>query len=830
MLLSQIDSNSDPDILVGEFSNYLNSKGEKYFKRTKNLESKGFIDNDKNKQRWFNEECKTKKSQCTRAIYEYNLNKNERTREQMIASKKDYKYTCRKTKLKYNTDQSKHMNTMRRKSPREFWKLFKRKTTSQNSNTIPLIEFHDYFSKLADEGDLNINSFDSDTFLHEFDNRLNTEPSYPELDNPISTEEIIRATKRLKNNKAHARDNIIYEYFTETIDVIVRPLEILFNYILDKKRFPRSWSSGIIIPIHKRGDISDPNNYRGITLISCFAKLFTSILNERLKQWAETNDILTDAQFGFKPNCSTVDAIFILNALIEKQFQNKGKLYCCYIDYRKAYDVINRGQLWSKMINVGIDGKLLTLIRSMYDEVKLQVKHMGKLSDVFNSNVGLFQGEITSPILFSLFINDIEFGLQNGINAGITLDQISIYLLLFADDAALFSETPEGLQESLNNLETYCDKWNLTVNIEKTKVMVFRKGGTISKTLKWTYKGQEIEIVNNFNYLGIVMSSGGSFASATNTLYGKALKAMHSLFTLTKDMNVPIHIMLNLFNAYVSSILNYNCEVWGFMKAENIERVHRKFCKRILNVKMSTNSLSLYAEVGRFPLYLDRYVRIVKYFLKLYTVKEGNCILKHILLSQRLEIERKNNTNNWSSKVRDILNQTGFNDVWLFPESVNSNQLIPLLKTRLRDQYITNWNTSVTSSSSMILYKELKPIFERSAYLDIVENKKHRNIIAKLRLSSHKLLIETGRHQNIVRDQRKCVLCNLNDIEDEYHFVIKCPYYADIRNTLIPKYYRSRPSMFKFIELLNCSNKIVLRKLAIFCLKCFKLREDVLYV
>ena len=84
--------------------------------------------------------------------------------------------------------------------------------------------------------------------------------------------------------------------------MISKPLEILFNYIMDKKCFPRSWASGVIIPIHKRGDITDPNNYRGITLISCFAKLFTSILNERLKQWAETNDILTDAHFGFKPN------------------------------------------------------------------------------------------------------------------------------------------------------------------------------------------------------------------------------------------------------------------------------------------------------------------------------------------------------------------------------------------------------------------------------------------------------------------------------------------------------------------------------------------------
>ena len=82
--------------------------------------------------------------------------------------------------------------------------------------------------------------------------------------------------------------------------------------------------------------------------------------------------------------------------------------------------------------------------------------------------------------------------------------------------------------------------------------MVFQKGGSVSKTLKWTYKGQELQIVNNFNYLGIVMSSAGLFVPATNTLYGKALKAIHSLFNLTKDMNVPINIM---FKRALSQIL-----------------------------------------------------------------------------------------------------------------------------------------------------------------------------------------------------------------------------------------------------------------------------------
>ena len=553
------------------------------------------------------------------------------------------------------------------------------------------------------------------------------------------------------------------------------------------------------------------------------------MINERLKSWAETYDILTDAQFGFKPNCSTADAIFILNHLIEKQLHSKKKLFCCYVDYRKAYDLINRGQLWHKMILSGIDGKLISLIRSMYSEVKLQVKHMGSLSDLFSSKVGLLQGEITSPIMFSLFINDIEFNLQNGINAGITLDQLSIYLLLFADDAVIFSETIEGLQESLNNLESYCDKWNLTVNIDKTKIMVFRKGGALSKKCKWTYKEKEIEIVSNFNYLGIVMSSGGSLIPATNTLYGKATRAMNSLFCITKDMDVPINVMFKLFDAYVLSILNYNCEVWGFIAATNIERIHRKICKRLLNVKLSTNSMSLYAEVGQFPLYIGRYLRIIKYFLKLHQKKQGNCILTTVINMQRLEIETQNNTVNWSSKVRKMLNQTGFTDVWLFPESVIIESFIPLLKTRLRDQYVSEWRVNVDSSTSLILYKELKPVFERSLYLDVIDNKKHRNIIAKIRLSSHNLLIETGRHYSISRNERKCALCNLNDLEDEYHFILKCPFYLEERTKYISSYFSVRPSMHKFLTLLNSNNKGTLRKLAIYCLICFK-KEIILFL
>ena len=93
---------------------------------------------------------------------------------------------------------------------------------------------------------------------------------------------------------------------------------------------------------------------------------------------------------------------------------------------------------------------------------------------------------------------------------------------------------------------------------------------------------------------------------------------MNCLFTIARSMQVPTNIMFNLFDTFVLSILNYACEIWGFSNAQNIERVHRKFCKWFLNVKMSTNNLSLYAELGRFPLSIARHTRIIKYWLSLY--------------------------------------------------------------------------------------------------------------------------------------------------------------------------------------------------------------------
>ena len=229
------------------------------------------------------------------------------------------------------------------------------------------------------------------------------ESTFCELDEQISRKEILDAIKRLHTNKSGGIDNLINEYFKYAAEILIEPLFILFNKILDSKTFPQNWAIGLIVPIHKKGGIDDPNNYRGITLLSCFAKLFTSVLNERLKLWAELTGNSSDAQFGFKSNHSTIDAAFILKFLIDRQLLENKNLYCAFIDLRKAFDSISRLSMWYKMIKCGIDGKLFSLIQSLYANIKLRVKCFNSLSDLYTCDVGLLQGEIMSPFLFSLF-------------------------------------------------------------------------------------------------------------------------------------------------------------------------------------------------------------------------------------------------------------------------------------------------------------------------------------------------------------------------------------------------------------------------------------------
>ena len=263
----------------------------------------------------------------------------------------------------------------------------------------------------------------------------------------------------------------------------------------------------------------------------------------------------------------TVDNIFNLHGLITHLINKGKKLYCAFVDFTKAFDFINRDILWYKLIKYGVSGKLLNVIRSMYEHVKSRVKLENVLSNNFECFLGVRQGECLSPFLFSMYVNDLEEEFRlNGLD-GIDIGSLKLLLLLYADDITLFSETEEGLQNGINILNAYCNRWKLKVNISKTKVVVFRKGGTLPRNLKFYYDEQELEIVSSFSYLGIVFTSGGSFSGAQQTLAGQAQKAIFKLNSyLHKFTNIDVKHTLELFDKLVTPIMNYGAKSGGFAK------------------------------------------------------------------------------------------------------------------------------------------------------------------------------------------------------------------------------------------------------------------------
>ena len=139
--------------------------------------------------------------------------------------------------------------------------------------------------------------------------------------------------------------------------------------------------------------MSDPNNYRPIVLVSVLSKLFTSILTERVLAWFEDEDKLTDNQFGIRAGRSTVDAIFIIQGIISNILQNKFKLYSAFVDFRKAFDKLNRRILIYKLLRNGLSTKFVAMVKSTYSSVGLRVKAGGVLSDAFDNLLGVKQGE-----------------------------------------------------------------------------------------------------------------------------------------------------------------------------------------------------------------------------------------------------------------------------------------------------------------------------------------------------------------------------------------------------------------------------------------------------
>ena len=425
---------------------------------------------------------------------------------------------------------------------------------------------------------------------------------------------------------------------------------------------------------------------------------------------------------------------------------------------------VNHEALWIKLVKAGISCKVLRMIKAIYMNVKSCVRNSRSmsLSELFDVSLGVKQGEPLSPLLFILFINDISDSLNLDNLATKDIELLSIYMLLFADDIALFTTDANSLQALLDNVYEYSVKWGLKINVNKTKVCIFEKRKSRHDFI-WKVNDEIIEIVDSFTYLGIRFYYTGCMKHAIQALYEQALKAYYHLLSIFSRVSLDVKTKLSLLDSMISPILLYRSEVWGIYNYKDFDRLNIKFCKYSLGVKPQTSTAAVFGELGRYSLVMKCKERALKYWVKI--MKSPNTPI-HTFFAEQQQNDARNRTISWASNVKSLLDNLGFGYLW---NSLNVNSMYAQgFKQRLQDQYMQDWSTSIANQPKLSYYRLFKCEHKYEMYLDIVDNTVLRKSLSRFRLSSHSLEIETGRYTNVERNNRICRLCNMNVVESEY--------------------------------------------------------------
>jgi hypothetical protein len=420
-----------------------------------------------------------------------------------------------------------------------------------------------------------------------------------DLNNEISTDEIIKAIRSIRNGKTASTYLISNEMLKNAVPILIKPLQKLFNLIFKNGTFPK-----ILVLLHKKGDKFDPRNYRGISISSNLGKLFNKVIYKCLLTFMNNKNLISKNQIGFKEKSRTADHIFTLKTIIDQYKQKSKKVCTAFIDLRKAFDTIWRLALFYKLLKHNIPDRIFNIIHSMYTDTICRITFSNGLSAPFSSERGVKQGDVLSHLLCHYFINNLVDDLNKDNTDPVVIGDTSVNILLYADDIVLLSQSKEGLQNSLNILHDFCYIWKLKVNTDKSKIMIFNSNGKTYLN-QFTYNSVDFETVANYCYLGMVLKFNGNFNLAINTLMKKARKAYFKI-KKTIGLNNPCRLLETLFDSLVTPIRTYGSEVWGvdstFKDSDPFEKLHIIFIKEILGIQCKASNDECRAELNRTPL------------------------------------------------------------------------------------------------------------------------------------------------------------------------------------------------------------------------------------
>ena len=396
---------------------------------------------------------------------------------------------------------------------------------------------------------------------------------------------------------------------------------------------------------------------------------------------------------------------------------------------------------------------------------------------------------------------------------------------MYADDLVILGDTIGNVQKLLDTLSEFCDKWGLSVNMDKTKLMIFRNGGIIKQNEVVYLNGIKLDSVSYYKYLGIIISSRLSWTPAQTTLAAQASKSLSVINQLNHKCNYSFTTSCELFDKCTVPVLTYGSEVWGTDVNICIENVQLKFCRSELGVGSKAASPAVLGECGRNHLSILCNIKAIKFWIKLLSLPDENLIKSCYNV---LYVQCERGKKNWASRIKQLLSQFGYGYVWLNQHVDNINTFMERFKTTLIDCDTQIWKSNLKEMSKLSVLRSFKTELCVEMYLLLKIPRRLRVAVAKFRISNHELEIELGRQSNIEREQRICKLCKVNNqiyIENEFHVLFECKTYSDLRNLYISKDFTDLINLHSFKKLMSTKVENVIVRLANFISCMFKVRD-----
>ncbi|XP_037959371.1 uncharacterized protein LOC119688776 [Teleopsis dalmanni] len=386
--------------------------------------------------------------------------------------------------------------------------------------------------------------------------------------------------------------------------------------------------------------------------------------------------------------------------------------------------------------------KFINVLSSLYTENRAAVWDGEHLSEWFATVSGVKQGCVLSPILFSIYIDDVVTHLSGGA----FINGVNIKALLYADDIVLLAESPNCLQIMINELHSYCKLWGLTVNIEKSKALVFKKHHRrYTNEEVWTLGGENVEIVKEYKYLGTWMYYNATFNRHLTEKLREAKKAINC-----------------------SSIMCYAAQVWGVLQYEEVEKLLRFFVKKIWRLPLNTPNRMIYLETGLSPLYLYTLEIHFKYMLKVCNMESSR--LPKILAISLMQ-EKSHCFKTWT-ELASVHREP------LIIDNIHSwkhwqQNILVKIGIAFREKFVAESRQSLTR----VLHRQLNYDLGNNSYFADRFSAEAIGCIFKTR--GELLKLNNAPYMN--SSDPRCTLCNTGEKEDVIHFLSKCPILMELR-------------------------------------------------